>query len=156
MIAPAIDYGVVQEHNSGAISLAEDGAGIPVRVLPLDELAGWVPSIRLLKIDVEGMESQVLQGASGLVDRCRPWLYVENDRLDRSAALIERIVARGYRLWWHLPPLFNPGNYFGIGQNDFPGVVSFNMICQPKEQAPSEITRGLSEISDPTRHPLRR
>jgi len=155
MIAPSIDYAAANNHNSGGASLASSGEGISVPVVPLDELVEDVPRVRLLKVDVEGMEREVLQGASGLVDRCRPWLYVENDRFDRSIALIEWIMAKGYRLWWHLPPLFNPANFFGIGEDDFPGVVSCNMFCQPKDEVPREITRGLSEITHPTLPPLR-
>ena len=79
---------------------------------------------------------------------------MENDRLDRSRALIEWIMARGYRLWWHFPPLFNPDNHFGIGENDFAGVISCNMFCQHKEEDPCETTWGLTEITDSAHHPL--
>jgi hypothetical protein len=52
-----------------------------------------------LKIDVEGLEQEVLEGASDTLRRFRPRLYVENDRLEKSAALIEHLLALDYRLF---------------------------------------------------------
>lgn len=155
LIAPAVDYGSAAPHNSGGVSLAADGAGIPVPVSPLDELVDELPGFRLLKIDVEGMEREVLQGARRLIGEYRPLLYVENDRVEKSKALIEWIMAAGYRLWWHTPPLFNPANLFGVAQNDYPRILSFNMICQPA-QAGLPPPAGLTEITDPGHHPLAR
>jgi FkbM family methyltransferase len=65
----------------GATSFLADPAG-PVPLAPLDKLAGG--PVDLLKVDVEGMEMQVLAGAEGLIARNRPWLFVEV--LDRTVA----------------------------------------------------------------------
>ena len=62
--------------------------------------------------DAEGMEADVLAGGEATIRRLRPWLYVENDRKNRSAALIGLINSFGYRLYWHLPPYYNPANFF--------------------------------------------
>lgn len=156
MSVPAIDYGAAVAHNSGSVSLAPAGAGVPVTVIPLDELAMEMPALRLIKIDVEGMEREVLAGAANLIAKHRPLLYVENDRFDKSPALIEWIMAAGYRLWWHTPPLFNPGNYFGTTENDYPNVVSANMFCQPADAAELSLCNGLIEIVDPAHHLLAR
>ncbi|MBO2969087.1 FkbM family methyltransferase [Burkholderia pseudomallei] len=56
-------------------------------------------SVRLLKIDVEGFELQVLQGAQKTLAKHRPVLYVENDRVELSSVLIEFLWGQGYRLW---------------------------------------------------------
>jgi FkbM family methyltransferase len=58
----------------GATRLVPDAAG-EVPVVPLDELVGG--PVDLLKIDVEGMEMEVLAGAAALVARERPALFVE-------------------------------------------------------------------------------
>lgn len=155
MIAPAIDYSASSLHNSGAASLASTGVGTPVSVIPLDELVEDIHRLRLIKIDVEGMEQQVLQGANRLIAKHRPLLYVENDRVEKSKALIEWIMSAGYQLWWHIPPLFNPNNHFGIEENDYPSVVSVNMICHPREAALSIPADGLIEITSPDHHPLK-
>jgi hypothetical protein len=65
----------------------------------------------LVKIDVERMEREVIEGVRALIERSRPFLYIENDRVEESAALISLIQDCGYRLWWHIPPLFNPDNF---------------------------------------------
>ena len=131
------------------------------------ELASDLPSLRLLKIDVEGMERDVLQGSAALIAKHRPLLYVENDRLEKSRALIEWIMAAGYRLWWHFPALYNPENHFGVRENVYPGkyfgirenalpsVTSVNMLCQPAESALPVSGGGLIEVTDVDSHPLR-
>ncbi len=53
----------------------------------------------------------------------------------------------GYRLWWHLVPLFNADNYQRNPTNVLGRTVSFNMLCRPREaEAPD---RGLREIASP-------
>jgi hypothetical protein len=80
-------------------------------------------------VDVEGMEPAVLRGARGTIEKHRPVLYVENDRPASSRDLIALIQSLGYRLYWHLPPLFNPDNWYGNPENVFGNVVSVNMLC---------------------------
>jgi FkbM family methyltransferase len=156
LIVPARSYDPDRPHNSGSVSLASGGEGQPVAVLPLDELAGDVRRLRLLKIDVEGMEREVLQGGQGLIARHRPALYVENDIVDKSKALIEHIRSADYKLWWHVAFLFNPDNFFGIAENDYPTAASFNMLCLPNEAPDAPADDFLLEITDADYHPLAR
>lgn len=120
-----------QAANFGAVALQAAGPGEAVPVLPLDALD--LPACRLLKADVEGMECAVLDGARHTLARCRPVLYVENDRPAQSAALIARMLELGYRLWWHLPPLYRADNWRGAAQDVFPGIVSINLLGLPGE-----------------------
>ncbi len=155
MTVPVIDYAADKPHNSGGMSLRSDGEGIPVPVMPLDELTENLASLRLIKIDVEGMELDVLRGGRRLIARCRPLLYVENDRLEKSKALIEHLMGEGYRLWWHIPPLYNPANFFGVGEDIYPTIHSINMFCMPKEACdllPPGVA-SLVEIADADHHP---
>jgi hypothetical protein len=77
---------------------------------------------------------------------------VENDRLDRSQALIEWLWSKQYRPWWHLPPLFNPDNFFGRAENLYGGLLSCNMLALPRE--PELDTTGFNEVTDATAHAL--
>jgi hypothetical protein len=43
------------------------------------------PRAGLMKIDVEGMELQVLEGSTQTIRRCRPVLFVEHLKNDREA-----------------------------------------------------------------------
>jgi FkbM family methyltransferase len=104
-----------------------------VQPYAVDDLG--LAACKLIKIDVEGMELEVVRSAEQTIRKLRPFLYVENDRADRASALIESIRALGYRLWWHLPLLFNPRNFAGNAENLFPGVASLNMLCAQRELA---------------------
>lgn len=151
------EYSLAQPHNSGSVSLASTGNGRQVAVAPLDELAGNPRRLRLIKIDVEGMEREVLQGAAELIAGHRPLLYVENDRPENSRSLIEDIQSKNYRLWWHTAPLFNPDNFFGVEEDDYPMEASFNMLCLPNEVAGTFGDDDFwVEITDPDYHPLDR
>ncbi len=141
IIVPATDPN--SAGNFGGISLIATGKGESVRLQRLDDID--VPACRLLKIDVEGMECEVLKGARHTIGRFRPILYLENDRESRSAELIELIQGMDYDIYWHLPPLYNPGNFANDSENLFPGIVSINILCVPSE-AKSSIN-GLRRVT---------
>ena len=85
---PPLDYAA--ENNFGGLSLGGASTGEDVPVVTLDGFN--LPAVRLLKVDVEGMEADVLLGARQLIARHRPVLYVENDRRDKSEALILSLI----------------------------------------------------------------
>ena len=139
---PALDYRGANNFGGIALGAAE---GEDVAVVVLDEVE--LPKVRLIKVDVEGMELDVLAGARQTLARHRPILYVENDRADKAEALVARLLEDGYRMWWHTPPLYNPANFLGNPQNVFGNIVSFNMLCLPRETAAPP--QGLREIATP-------
>lgn len=137
--------------NYGDIRLSgeADAAGEPVAVTTIDGLN--LAHCRLIKIDVQGMEPRVLNGARDTIARCRPALFVENDSRADSPALIRQIRGLGYRLWWHLGPMFNPGNFRGCAENIFPNVVSCNLLCLPAE---GQLNIDAPEITDDNEWPM--
>ena len=48
---------------------------------------------------------------------------------EHTARDFQQIRELGYKLYWHRPPLFNPGNYFENRENIFGSVISANMLC---------------------------
>ncbi len=140
---PPLDY--QRPNNFGGVSLDSRGAGESVPLLTVDGLG--LQACHLMKVDVEGMEGDVLAGAEQTIRRLRPVLYVENDREEKSAELIARLQALDYRLWWHLPPLYNPNNFLGNPTDIFPRILSVNMLCLPRE-VQANLT-GFSEIKRP-------
>lgn len=150
ILIPQIDY--TQEANFGAIEISTFGVGRPVPQIVLDDFVG-LPRVDLVKIDVEGMEERVLGGGRSFFGRFRPILYVENDRPEKSHALITCLWGLGYRLFWHLPSFFNPANYRANAENAFPNLIASNMLCIPR-QLQMDIPPG-TEITDPDDHPTK-
>ena len=152
MYYPLRDYSA--RDNFGGISVAADArpGSVAAPCVRLDDVVE-ADAVSLLKIDVEGYELLVLQGAVGLLARSRPVLYVENDRFEKSHALIEWLWAQNYQLFWHAPRLYNPDNLLKSAVNPVDhNVVSLNMVCLPSElRIPME---GLQEITSATAHPL--
>ena len=127
IMVPTIRYD--EANNFGGLALGACSTGERLPLVTLDEFH-W-EQCDLLKVDVEGMELDVLYGGQQTLQRCHPILYVENDREQLSAPLIEFLLERGYRLFWHTPALYNPANYFQNPHNEFPGLVSVNMLGIP-------------------------
>lgn len=121
---PVLDYKKL--NNFGGVSLNYETGGEQIQISTLDSFG--IQFCRLLKIDVEGMELQVLRGGSETIRRCQPILYLENDRAENSAALIQYLHELGYELYWHRPPIYNPNNFLKNTQNVFGNVVSINML----------------------------
>lgn len=81
-----------------------------VEMFPLD--AFGFARVDILKIDVEGMEADVLLGATETLRRCRPILYVEHAKSD-SQALTGMIGSQGY---------------------DIHPIQQMNLLCVPVER----------------------
>lgn len=121
--------------NSGAFAIEGHGFGDSVRLITLDSII--VNRLNLIKIDVEGMEIKVLEGAKQLISKFRPIIFVENNNRENSKPLIRLILDMNYSCWWffteypHITPHYNPEP---------------NMLCLPAELK-NEIN-GLEPVMD--------
>jgi FkbM family methyltransferase len=73
-------------------------ARLDVDVIPLDDL--HLEDVDLIKIDVEGTELRVLEGAGETISRCRPLMMIEIEQRHHSQPIetvFAQILARGYR-----------------------------------------------------------
>lgn len=71
---------------------------VSVPLARLDDVVS--ENVSFVKIDVEGHELNVLEGAQGLIERCRPIFLVEAEERHRNGAtrsLFEFFTARNYR-----------------------------------------------------------
>ena len=121
-------------------------------MLPLDDFAG-LPRLRLVKIDIEGMEIEAIEGAKRLIAQFRPLLYVENDRVENSERMLRLIDDLGYDMYWHVTPLFNPDNAYGERDNIYEKLASFNVLGVHRDARANVV--GVEKITDFASHPLR-
>lgn len=152
LMIPPIDY--TQSGNFGGISIEGILKGEPVVQKKLDSFITQLEKCKLLKIDVEGMEEKVLRGATKLIKKFKPILYIENDRQEKSQSLIEYIESLGYELYWHLPRLYNPSNFYQNSKNIFGNIVSVNMLCIDKSLNIN--VEKMEQIVDSKFHPMRK
>jgi FkbM family methyltransferase len=100
--------------------LGSKGVRVPVRTL--DELVGdlVVTRIDFIKIDVEGMELEVLKGAQQTTQKFRPVVYYES--LEPFA------VARGFDLFGEIRALLEAERYRLFGQNPDQRLVPLDSL----------------------------
>lgn len=132
--------------NYGGLPLLGATQGETVPLITIDSLN--LSACHVMKLDVEGMETEALRGAQATIGRCRPLMYLENDRADRSVELIGLLQSFNYRLYWHLPPLYGPNNFRADQENIFGGTISVNMLGIPAE-IPQEALTILREVTGP-------
>ncbi|PVX97637.1 FkbM family methyltransferase [Paraburkholderia unamae] len=73
-----------------------NGAEETVPVVSLDSLD--LPRVDFMKIDVEGMECEVLAGAQKLIDKFHPPIYIEHAKSDPKA-LAQALWEHGYEIF---------------------------------------------------------
>ena len=90
--------------NRGGNRVAVNGQGEIIQVKKLDDFFSSlnIPKVDLIKIDVEGYELHVLNGAMELLQKFKPTLFIElnddniRDQSGSAKALIEFLVQLGY------------------------------------------------------------
>jgi FkbM family methyltransferase len=113
--------------------------GPKIEITTIDSFAddgdafGISPTV--IKIDVEGMEADVIRGAVGTIERCKPVIYLDHgeDARPEIAAALEEI---GYVAYWHMGPFFNPMNAFKNQTNIWPAqhMLAANLIAIPQRK----------------------
>ncbi|MHC3751155.1 FkbM family methyltransferase [Stutzerimonas stutzeri] len=89
-------FSKLMEENLGGQSI-EVGDG-EIRIVALDELEFDDP-VKLIKIDVEGMELPVLEGAARLIAKDRPLIYVESIDAEHYKTISTWMESHGYVYW---------------------------------------------------------
>lgn len=125
--------GRVEEGVLVSETLNDPGAGDTSRVrsISVDSLA--LPSLQLLKVNLPGTLTAVLQDADETLRRCRPTIYARLGQPEQAIAEVRALKQAGYRCWSHLPYRYNRDNFNASDDNQFPGCVSQNVIAVPVE-----------------------
>ena len=114
---PQFDYRA--RNNFGGVGLQDGHRGEIVELTTIDSYN--ITKVDFMKIDVEGMEIDVLKGAVSTIKRCLPVISVEADRPAKTAEVREFLESLGYDVYWHCPPL----------GEIWPGVCSCNFLAVP-------------------------
>ncbi|CAN1211250.1 hypothetical protein TUMEXPCC7403_13705 [Tumidithrix helvetica PCC 7403] len=143
---PSQDYGA--KSNYGGLSLGSYAFGekIPLKTLDSLEIISNLSKLKLIKIDVEGMKANVIQGAKNLISKFRPFLFVENDRKEKGNALIDLLHDLEYDCYWFCTRRFNPNNFNRTTIDITQGIGDYNMLCIPREQ--SQRPNFLQKVKD--------
>lgn len=107
------------------------GAKESVRAITIDSLQ--LEAVHLMKFNLADTLVDALAGASQTLRDHRPLLYVRLSGMDQAESEIAAIKALGYRVWSHVPYLYNSDNHAGIENNIFPGIVQQNAIAAPAD-----------------------
>jgi FkbM family methyltransferase len=132
--------------NHGNAYLVDAGNGdTEVKVSTLDEqanmLEGGLKKIDFIKLDVEGMELEVLQGANSVLQNWRPTILFETWVSDDSESKIPKVLSLlesyGYNFYEPDTPLrrLNEVNYeFGFMPAHYPKLPSNTLAVHPSRR----------------------
>jgi FkbM family methyltransferase len=84
-----------------------------------------------IKIDVEGMEMEAIEGARTTIEKFQPVLYVEDDRPQNRTGLVELLKSLDFRIFRHRAMYYNNDNFFGNENNVFGYEHAINLVCLP-------------------------
>ena len=142
----SIDKGFSAEGNFQAPQWREE-----VNVITMDTHPGVrkLESLSLLKLDTEGMEVAVLDGAQNTIEQHKPAIFVENNNVERGDGLIKRLHDLDYVCYWYGVERVIATNYNKVTMK-MPGA-DLNMICFKKDRIPGNISlteaRSMSDIT---------
>jgi FkbM family methyltransferase len=156
---PHISY--ANPNNYGALQLGSfvtsDEKAInrlPVPVHRLDDLKA-AASAHVIKIDVEGMEAAVLEGARGLIAKSRPILFVENELPgEGSEATLKLLFEMEYDAYWQVARMFRPDNFKHNPENLFGNMGCMNVLAVPRESAIKVNAQKVMSVSEHPRAQL--
>lgn len=123
---PVLDPDV--KNNFGGLSIKEHEQGEDVAIVPIDHIN--LSRCDFIKIDVEGMEPEVLMGGLKTIYEHKPVIYLEVDRDENNKLIVEIMTSLGYEIERHSPFLHSPDYE---QENIFGEMVSLNAICRPKK-----------------------
>jgi|TARA_R100000093_G_scaffold446_3_gene1273 FkbM family methyltransferase len=118
----------LKKNNFGGLSIDGHAEGEDVAICRVDDIG--LTRCDFMKIDVEGMEPEVLQGAMNTIVECRPILYLELDRDENVEFLQIFLEELKYKAEMHAPPLYSEDYE---GENIFGEATSKNVLAIPQK-----------------------
>jgi len=126
------DFDQSKSSNKGELSIVEKG-GVEISARSIDSYMMNYPLPSLIKIDVEGHELEVLQGALVMLKTVKPILYFETADKGSYAEHIKFLKDLDYRMWWFACPNFNKNNYNKNDNNIWGRSVICSILAMHKD-----------------------
>ena len=123
--------------NFGGLALAVNESSLisntyKVRVSTIDGLE--IEKIDVIKLDVEGMERRVLDGAIETISRDRPIVFCECNSLSDGNEILEFCQVHHLDTFGFLASAYNPDNFNAINENIFGSAKEFALVLIPREK----------------------
>jgi FkbM family methyltransferase len=135
--------------NFGGLSLEGNVAALnsdtyEINISTIDSLD--IKKIDIIKIDVEGMERSVLNGAVEKILRDRPIIFCECNSLTSGYEIIEFCHSCEYDVHGFLASAYNPENFNGTEENIFGIAKELALLLTPREKS-DKILDGIRDIT---------
>ncbi|OIQ10517.1 FkbM family methyltransferase [Neomoorella thermoacetica] len=105
---------------------------LSIETMVLDEIS--FDKCDLIKLDIEGMEFNALNGARKTLQRFRPLVFAECLSVDNGWKIVEMMKTEGFRSFLHNEASYNPRNYRNNHQNFFGDAREANLFFIPEEK----------------------
>jgi FkbM family methyltransferase len=131
-------------NNFGGLSIQEtsvDGAEKRyfVDISRIDDIK--LEKLNLIKLDVEGMERKVLEGARSAIALHKPLILAECNSAHAGNELLEFCKSAQYEVFGFLAPAFNEENFNGATENVFGSAKEILLVLMPLEDAEKILAR---------------
>ena len=125
------DYELNDQGNFGECMMSET-TGQPCSTIRLDDLN--LPDPQVIKIDVEGHELKVFNGAKDIIRKNTPVIFYEAMHGSGFDEIYDFLHTElGYNLYWIAVPNYNPRNHNNVSKNVFGQGGVINILALPKE-----------------------
>lgn len=127
---------------------------VPALRIDDDPHVARLPSVEMIKLDAEGAELRVLDGAMETIRKHKPVVYVEAVDLSIPRAVRELLTPMGYTGYWFFTLRGRPDSYFGPADyrnRPLASLMEENSVFVP-EGSPWK-PRGLTQIDDAVKPP---
>ena len=114
------------------VDVAAESSGITIDVMTLDQFD--IDSCHLMKVDVEGMELNVLKGSAKTLRRLHPLVFAECLSLHNGWQTVSFMRDNGFEAFLHNERAFNPDNFKRNASNFFGDARETNIVFVPTNQ----------------------